>query len=198
MLRFRAVIISVLFIICVLSLSISDAAEVFVDDGFETARKIESRYFDIYIENGIDLQTLAMKLSVPLSIKSIIREPAAFSDSYTLSDQLDTLFLAVSEIMDMKLKKFRCTFKICRNRSRLSDVAKRLFGREIRPCGFYVTAIDTIYIDAETVTINLLGHELGHAIQVHYFVVPPPVKIQEILAGYVEFQLRKYTNTLPE
>ncbi len=195
--RFCTVIINTLFIICVLSLSLSYGRDIAVDDGFKTARKIESRYFDIYIENGIDLQTLVMKLSVPPAIKSIIKEPIPFSDFYTLPDQLDTLFLAVSEIMDIKLKKFKCKIKICKNASRLSNIATMLFGQEVQPGGFYVSSIDTLYVDAEYVNIHILGHELSHAIQVHYFVVPPPAKIQEILAGYVEYQFRKYTNTLP-
>lgn len=32
---------------------------------------------------------------------------------------------------------------------------------------------------------------MGHALMSHYFVVQPSVKIQEVLAGYVEYQLRK-------
>jgi len=195
--RFDNVIIRTLFVICLLSLDVSYAAEA-VNDGFRTARKIESRYFDIYVESGVDLQALAMKLSVPPSIKSIIREPVTFSDSYALPDQLDTLYLAVLEIMDINLKRFKCDIKICKDRTGLSNVAKRLFGQEIQTGGFYVVALDTLYIDAENVNINILGHELSHAVQTHYFIVPPPPKIQEILAGYVEFQLRKYTNTLPK
>ena len=57
--------------------------------------------------------------------------------------------------------------------------------------------INTIYVDSENININIFGHELSHAIQSHYFVVPTSNKMQEILAGYVEYQLRKYTNTLP-
>lgn len=195
--RSHNLIIKVLVIILMLPFGVSYAAEVTVNDGFQAARKIESRYFNIYIESGVDIQTLVMRLSVPESIKSIIRGSVPFSNSYTLGDQLDTLFLAVSEVMDMNVKRFKCNLKICRNRSGLSDIAGRLFGKNIQPGGFYVVAIDTLYIDAENVTVNILGHELSHAIQTHYFVVPPPAKIQEILAGYVEFQLRKYTNTLP-
>ncbi len=170
-----------------------------VRDGFQAAKIIKSHYFNIYVESGVDLENLTMMLSVPPSIKTIIRKPASFVDSYILPDQLDTLFLAVSEIMDIHLNEFNCNLKICRNTSQLSAVANTLFGMQIqKPGGFYVVAIDTLYIDAESVTINVLGHELSHAIQCHYFVVPPPEKLQEVLAGYVEYQLRKYTNTLPQ
>jgi hypothetical protein len=188
------IIISAFFIISA-SLCKSSYAEG-VNDGFETARTIESRYFTIFIESGVDLEELTMKLSVPVSIKAIIREPV--SDSYNLPDQLDIFYLAVSEIMDTRLKDFKCKLKICRSASSLSDIAKRLFGRKIQPGGFYVYAIDTLYVDAQNVTINIFGHELSHAVQNHYFVVPPPETIQEVLAGYVEYQLRKYTHSLPK
>ena len=188
------IIISSVFIVVIFFCKFGYAER--VNDGFETGRIIESRYFTICIENGVNLEELTMKLSVPASIKAIIKEPV--SDSYNLPDQVDILFLAVSEIMDTRLKNFKGSLKICRNASRLSDVAERLFGQEIQAGGFYVAAIDTLYIDAENVTLNILGHELSHVLQTHYFIVPPPQTIQEVLAGYVEYQLRKCTHSLPK
>jgi len=41
-------------------------------------------------------------------------------------------------------------------------------------------------------------HEIAHAVISHYFIVPPPAKIQEVLAGYVEYDLRKSTGTLSQ
>ncbi|MFH1868806.1 MAG: hypothetical protein ABH843_07535 [Candidatus Omnitrophota bacterium] len=187
-----------LFIIIILSACAHDAIGAEVNDGFHAVKNISSRYFDISVENGVALQTLAMEISVPPSIKAIIKQPAPFSSSYTLQDQLDTLLLAVLEIMDIRLKNFRCKIKICKDSMSLSNVAETLFGRQIMAGGFYVVSLETLYVDAENVTINILGHELSHAVQTQYFVVPPPEKIQEVLAGYVEFQLRKYTNTLVE
>jgi hypothetical protein len=167
-----------------------------VNDNFHAARTMKSRYFEIYIEGDVDLDNLTMILSVPSSIKAIIREP--IPDSRDLPNQLDTLFLAVSEIMDVRLSEFKCKIKICKDSSQLFNVAYSLFGREIQTGGFYVYAIDTLYVDAENVNIHILGHELSHAIQAHYFVVPPPATLQEVLAGYVEYQLRKYAYSLPE
>lgn len=166
------------------------------NDGFQAAKTVESRYFKIYIESGVDLDRLAMEFSVPASIKAIIKEPV--SDSYSMPNQLDLLYLAVSEIMDIRLKNFKCKLKICKDASGLSGVADRLFGQEIQTGGFYVCAIDTLYIDAQNVNIHILAHELSHAIQTHYFIVPPPPTVQEVLAGYVEYQLRKYTHSIPK
>jgi hypothetical protein len=191
------IITSVFIILGLLDAAPGCAAE--AGDGFEAAKNVESRYFNIFIENGVDTQDLAIRLAVPSSIIAIIKEPVPFSsEAYDLGEQLDLLFLAVSEIMDIRLKDFKCSVKICRNSSGLSGVAEKLFGRKVQTGGFYITTADTLYIDADNVTINILGHELSHAIQAHYFVVVPPVKMQEVLAGYAEYQLRKYTDSLPK
>lgn len=192
---FVAILGAILVITICFAASVSAAT---TQDGFQTSKRIESNYFTISIASGVDLDELTMKVAVPSSIVAIIREPRAFANSYELSDQLDTLFLAVSEIMDVRLRKFHCELKVCKDAAGLSDVAYTLFGQEIQTGGFYVVALGTLYIDAENISIHILGHELSHAIQVHYFVVPPPETIQEVLAGYVEYQLRKYTDSLPQ
>jgi len=56
---------------------------------------------------------------------------------------------------------------------------------------FYVNDISAIYISGENFRREILGHEIAHAIINHYFVVSPPIKVQEILAKYIEYQLRK-------
>jgi len=167
------------------------------NDGFNAAETLEGRYFTISVENGVDMQGLAMKVAVSPSITAIIKESVASYDSDKVADQLDLLFLAVSEIMDIRMRSFKCKVKVCKDASSLSAIALKLFDKETTAGGFYVVSLDTIYVDANSITTNVLGHELSHAVQSHYFVVPPPMKIQEVLAGYVEFQLRKYTNTLP-
>ncbi len=184
-----------ILIFCLFWYNTASAAE--INDGFKTAKKIESRYFKIFLEEGVNTQSLVMRISVPPAIKGIIKKPVDFADSYTLSNQLDLLYLAVCEIMDVRLKKFKCDIKICKDTASLNDISSRFFGRPIRTGGFYAAQLNTLYIDAENVDINILGHELSHAVQCNYFIVPPPAKLQEVLAGYVEFTFRKYTGSLP-
>jgi hypothetical protein len=74
----------------------------------------------------------------------------------------------------------------------LAGIYRRLFDRDLGEVkSFYVYELNTIYTSAENFRRGIIGHEIGHAIMSHYFVVQPPVKIQEVLAGYVEYQLRK-------
>ena len=168
-----------------------------VQDGFALDKQIKSRYFTIYVKNGVDIERLAMKVTVPASVKAILHSSTAGFQVGSLGDQLDLLYLAVDEILEVRLKQFQSSVKVCRDPVCLSDVAEKLFGRGIKSGGFYVVGLDTLYIDSEDVSLHILGHELAHAVLTKYFVVPPPERIQEVLAGYVEYQLRKYTRTLP-
>ena len=167
-------------------------AEITPKDGFVTAETIESRYFTIYLESGVNKEDMAMNISPPESLRSIVKNPIVSEGFYALTDELDILLLSVEEVLDLRPRDFKCKIKICKDAEALSNVAFHLFGRHMQQGGFYVLQIDTLYVDAENVNIYILGHEMSHAVQSHYFVVPTPVKIQEVLAGYVEFQLRKY------
>ena len=91
MARIRNIIIGSFFVIGTLLCS-SAFAET-VNDDFQTGKIIESRYFKIFIERGVDLQELGLRLSIPSSLKAIIKEPVSIYDSYDLSDKLDLLFL---------------------------------------------------------------------------------------------------------
>ena len=49
---------------------------------------------------------------------------------------------------------------------------------------------NTIYTSEESFKREVVGHEMSHAIICHYFAVPAPVKVQEVLSMYVEYNLR--------
>ncbi len=170
-----------------------------VQDGFNTARKMQSKYFTIYVESGVDLQNVTMAISVPPSIKAIIRKPTSEFKEFNITNQFDLLFLAISEIMDIRLKTFDCKIKICRDFSSMSSIISKLYGQKMpKTAGVYVAGMNTMYVDGEKVDINVIAHEMSHAIQCRYFVVPPSERIQEVLSGFVEYQIRKYSNTLPK
>lgn len=165
------------------------------DDDFSQARKIEGSYFIVYYAPLLDLSDLARtldtgaadKISVGKSIKKVS------SPEEELGDMMDVLFLQVSDILDMHIYSFRGTLKICRNREHLKTIYNNLFGKELKANSLYVAGINTIYVSPEYFNRAVLGHEIAHAIISRYFAVEPPERAAEVLAGYVEYQLRKTT-----
>lgn len=166
----------------------------FVLPGTNSAKDKISDHFTIHVEDGVDVQKLAMKIVVPLSLQTDVFQPDGdiYTDSF--ADQLDLLYLVVGKILDIQLKHFKIEVRICKDAESLERISEQLFGTRIQPGGFFVVSLNTLYVDAENVTLNILGHELAHAIQAHYFGVPPPERIQEILSAFVEYELRKYSN----
>ncbi|MCM8794102.1 MAG: hypothetical protein NC898_06600, partial [Candidatus Omnitrophica bacterium] len=108
-----------------------------------------------------------------------------------LNDTLDALFLEVSDILDIHLRSFKGNIIILNDFQSLDREFYRLYRMPLKSFSFYVYETNTIYISFDNLRVGILGHEIAHAIINHYFVVPPPMKIQEVLAGYVEYTLNK-------
>ena len=164
-----------------------------LDDGFGSAKKIESNHFTIYYAPELEIATLTQQLNISPSDEILVGKSSREGNplAFGLADMLDTLFMRVCDILDMQLYSFKGNIKICKDDDYLKAVYKNLFDKNLTRSSFYVNALNTIYISQESFQQEILGHEIGHAIISHYFVVSPSVKIQEVLAGYVEYQLRR-------
>ena len=57
------------------------------------------------------------------------------------------------------------------------------------PLAFYAHKTRSIYVDVSSITDGVLAHEMAHGVINFYFKTPPPAKMQEILAQYVDLHL---------
>lgn len=161
-----------------------------VEDGFGPAQRIKGGYFDIYYKQETRISDLVQQLNITPSDRVLAGEGAVSATG--LAGMLDTLFLRVSDILDMHLYSLRSNIKISPDYSHLRGVYRNLFNRDLDQMhSFYVHELNTVYILEENFRREILGHEIAHVIISHYFVVQPPVKVAEVLSGYVEYQLRK-------
>lgn len=181
-------IIFVFFILFFLSIGISDS----YDDGLGQAKRIESNHFTIYYAPELEIANLAQQLNIRPSDEILVgKGRQGYSSVGELTDMLDTLFVRVCDILDMQLYSFKGNIKVCKDFVQLKAIYRNLFDKELTGQSFYVNDLNTVYISEEGFKQEILGHEIAHAVISHYFVVSPSVKIQEVLAGYVEYQLRK-------
>ena len=164
------------------------------EDGFGASTKIEGEHFTICYKSGIDPSRLleGLKISPTDTILSG-RSVDTSSVDRKLSSMMEILFARASDILDLHVYSYKGSIKIFTSLKELTEYYNRLYHAHL-PCtgyAFYLPDYKTIYISAEYFTREVLGHEIGHAIMSSYFVVQPSVKIQEVLAGYIEYQLRK-------
>ncbi len=164
------------------------------DDGFGAGRQIQGKYFVIIYSSGLEAVNLAQQLNIGQAEKILFGGSSKRASGYDeiLSDMLDTLFLQVGDILDMHLYSYQGRIKVCRNQEQLNQIYNNMFNRDLKGMrSFYIYNLNTIYISGDSFTREILGHEIAHAIISNYFVVQPPVKVAEVLSGYVEYQLRK-------
>lgn len=178
-------ILSSFFVFILISLHVCLAQE----DNFGAAKKLESVHFTVFYAPELDAEQLAKQLNIGMEEKFITGHK--FSEE-NLAQKLDILFEQICDILDMKLLSYKGDIKICGDEQQLSGIYRGLFDKDLGGMrSFYVDSLNTIYISSNNFCKEIIGHEIAHAVISHYFVVQPSVKIQEVLAGYVEYQLRK-------
>jgi len=159
---------------------------------------VESKFFSVYGHGDFDIGFLLTNLNFEYLLHpDTLLDEASQDNKSVLSKTLDALFLEVSDILDIHIYSFHGDIKILPDRDSINSVFKKFFKVDFGESSFYLPEKNTIYISYADLTLGMLGHEIAHAIISHYFVVPPPARVQEVLAGYVEYSLRKSTGTLP-
>lgn len=164
------------------------------DDGFGSAKKLTTKHFSVYYALQLDPDKLASQLDVGAQEALASGEPSNKDNS--LSGALDIIFGCASKALDMNLYDLKGDIKICRDHKHLGEVYRTIFNADLSAESFYVPEFNAIYLSPESFKKGVLAHEISHMIIKHYFVVLPPEKVQEILCGYVEYELRKLSSPL--
>lgn len=163
----------------------------FAEDGQLLA---QSQYFTVYGYNDLDVYSLLNKLNFNYFLHmGAITDREDPDLKQVLAKTLDSMYLEVSDTLDIHIYSFHGTIRILPTQSDVDTLVRGLFRRAFNERSFYVPEQNTIYISFADLTLGMLGHEVAHAIISHYFVVAPPARVQEILCGYVEYGLRKST-----
>lgn len=173
---------------------------VFVESGFCRQKIIKTEYFTIYYDQGCNLADIANKLNVEhfLHIDIFSQNDNSQSIDSIISSLFDSIYLEVSDILDIHIYSFHATIKILSDKEKMADVLEKYLKKRINMPSYYFQSKNTIYISFDDLTLGMLAHEIAHAIISHYFVVAPSEKVQEVLSGYVEYSIRKSTGTLTE
>ena len=159
---------------------------------------VKGKYFSIYGDKNVDIEFLLKKINF-----NYLLHLETFSDEEdddiksALARTMDALYLEVSDIMGINIYSYHGNIELLADKQKVNEVFREYFDTDFPERSLYLHNKNTIYISLPDITLGMLGHEIAHAIMSHYFIVPPPAKVQEVLAGYVEYNLRKSTGTLP-
>jgi hypothetical protein len=165
--------------------------EKLTDSGWKV---VESRYCTILCHPDVDINRVNKRVRIKLY--DIVLDKNFYSSKNNsvegqVAEKFDRIFVKAEKILDMYPRKIHPTVKIFKNQSQLDDEYARTFGHPNRKrrISYYVHKYTTIYTTEQVVRAGILAHEMGHAITDHYFLIPPPEKVKELLAQYVELHL---------
>ncbi len=162
------------------------------------AERIETKYFIVSLCEGCSLSDFAEKINATGLFRIDALSDKSADIHSVIKDGIDSLFLEVCDVLDVALKSYRGNLVVYPS---IVEVSEAAYGNsQIIQAGLpsvYVPSHNTIYISFKDITVGMLAHEMAHAAISSYFVVAPPTKVQEILAGYVEYSVRKKMGSLP-
>ena len=157
--------------------------------------RFDTDYYTVYYDSEIPLKSISKKLYIPNGIlrKYNSQNVSKRDVEEHLKVKLDSIFQRTQAILTMYPKGINLQLKIYKSTDELKEKYKDMYKcafknrkGESYVISFYRNQDNTIYISYKDLRTAILAHETAHCIIAHYFLTPPPVKAQEILAVYVD------------
>ena len=110
-----------------------------------------------------------------------------------LKARIEIILLRVKDILGMDPTDLHVRIKIFKTRKEMNAAYALMFNEKVfryrNLKSFYVHHFKSIYTNEQDILDSVMAHELGHAVIDHYFSVPPPSRMAELMAIYVDAQL---------
>ncbi len=103
--------------------------------------------------------------------------------------RVDEIIEKVQATLDMYPPDLRISIMLYPDYKSIQKIFRSFSLAKNIPLAFYSHKTKSIYVDVSSITDGVLAHEMAHAVINFYFPVPPPVKMQEILAQYVDLHI---------
>lgn len=145
----------------------------------ESSKTYETRYAAISYSEIKDLHTFTRNIGSGMS--SLWENP---KNPLLAKKQVDKIVDVICSLLDMYPPNFHFGITLYRSQAEVTAAYRKAHGSGTAPIAFYVHRTRNIAVAIDSITDNILAHEIAHAIICAYFGVPPPARMQEILAQY--------------
>lgn len=100
--------------------------------------------------------------------------------------KIDTILEKAETVLDMFPNNLHIRVVLLDSADDVARVYTEKYGKNANHIAYYSLSEDTIYISVDNARLEVLAHEMGHAIVDHYFDVRPPYNIHELMAQFTE------------
>jgi hypothetical protein len=148
-------------------------------------RSYPTRYATIQYANDDDLGQFKW------NITSVSFFGRSSKDNALVNSRIDQITETVMSLLDMHPIDIHFNILLMRGQRDVVAAYRSLGMMGHAPPAFYNHSSQSITVSVEDVTDGMLAHEIAHAVICAHFVTPPPVKMQEILAQFVDSHLNE-------
>jgi len=106
-----------------------------------------------------------------------------------LKARIEIILLRVEDILGMTPTDFHVKIRVFKTRRQMNDAYNDMFNDGSNFKSFYMHYFRSVYTNEQDFLDSVMAHELGHAVIDHYFSMPPPSKMAELMATYVDAHL---------
>jgi hypothetical protein len=150
------------------------------------AKEAKSRYITLIYSSQKQLDTFNDRLRLGRKLDQFVRRKNVVTVEDETLAKLDTIFEKAETILDMFPDNIHIKIVLLDTGQDVSSTFKQRYNKDVNHIAYYSLSEDTIYISVDDTRLQVIAHEMGHAIVDHYFDVRPPYNIHELMAQFVE------------
>lgn len=162
------------------------------DADFEGWTELRSQYVYAYFDKGLSLKYLDKKIDLKTDFLSSQLWLNQSNDLHEMiKSKLDVIFRRTQNILDMHPRNVHVRLIVYKSKRDFERQYRMFYAKNftdwhIDESAFYRYKDNTIYMHVSALRTGVLAHEMAHCIIDHYFIVLPPVKVQELLAMHAD------------
>jgi hypothetical protein len=150
------------------------------------AKEAKSRYVSLRYSSQELLRDFNEEIELGRKLGSYVRKTQIVTIEDEVLAKLDAVVEKAETILEMFPDKLHIRVVLLATSSDVSTVFREKYGKNASHIAFYSLSEDTIYISVDDSKLEVLAHEIGHAIVDHYFDVRAPYNVHELMAQFVE------------
>lgn len=150
------------------------------------AKEIKSRYITLVYSSEQQLDDLNEQVELGRKLDQFARKKNILTVEDEVLAKIDTILEKAETVLDMFPNNLHIRVVLLDSADDVARIYKEKYGKDANHIAYYSLSEDTIYLSVDNARLEVLAHEMGHAIVDHYFDVRPPYTIHELMAQFTE------------
>ncbi|MBI9074486.1 MAG: hypothetical protein JEZ02_03665 [Desulfatibacillum sp.] len=148
---------------------------------------LETEHLVVCYQNPEDLKALGTRIKYDIGSWSLFRQSGSHVHPDQISQKMDSLFIRVQNLLDMKKTYPKITLFLFSNTNQFNAAYAQALNERTPDSAKarYIHQERAIYAVSQDIDEGIMAREMAHAITNQYLVVRPTRKAADILASYV-------------